>query len=154
MSACQVIKANQRPCRNYARRGKTCCSSHRAFENKETEEIVEEFVNDFFKKVLENQKYSQMEWPSVLEARRWVNKQRSLYDALDVLTKSTYFWANTTNLYEKRLCLLKGAELIFKFGSSNDEILKRLKVAVIDKLSNPLHNTFHLVQYIEDLKNC
>ena len=31
--ACQVIKGNERMCRNYARKGMTCCYSHRVLEN-------------------------------------------------------------------------------------------------------------------------
>ena len=36
MSACQVIKSNDRHCRNYARTGMTCCYPHRKLENTET----------------------------------------------------------------------------------------------------------------------
>ena len=32
MSFCQVIKGNDRPCRNYARKGLTCCYAHRKLE--------------------------------------------------------------------------------------------------------------------------
>ena len=35
MPFCQVIKGNDKPCRNYARKGLTCCHSHRALENVE-----------------------------------------------------------------------------------------------------------------------
>ena len=33
--ACQVIKGDDRKCKNYARKGKTCCWSHRALEHVE-----------------------------------------------------------------------------------------------------------------------
>ena len=33
--ACQVIKGNDRKCKNYARKGMTCCWSHRALEHVE-----------------------------------------------------------------------------------------------------------------------
>jgi len=32
---CQVIKANNKPCANYARKGLTCCYAHRKLENTE-----------------------------------------------------------------------------------------------------------------------
>ena len=32
MPMCQVIKGNDRACRNYARKGKTCCFPHRQLE--------------------------------------------------------------------------------------------------------------------------
>ena len=35
MPFCQVIKGDDKPCRNYARKGLTCCHSHRALENVE-----------------------------------------------------------------------------------------------------------------------
>jgi hypothetical protein len=42
MSACQVIKADGKYCRNYARKGLTCCYPHRALENTEPEVPVDE----------------------------------------------------------------------------------------------------------------
>jgi len=37
MSGCQVIKSNNRRCKNYARKGMTCCYAHRKLENDEPE---------------------------------------------------------------------------------------------------------------------
>ena len=36
MPRCQVIKANNRKCKNYARKGLTCCYPHRNLEEEET----------------------------------------------------------------------------------------------------------------------
>ena len=33
MPGCQAVKANGKHCRNYARKGKTCCYAHRYLEN-------------------------------------------------------------------------------------------------------------------------
>ena len=35
MPFCQVIKGDDKPCRNYARKGLTCCYAHRKLENTE-----------------------------------------------------------------------------------------------------------------------
>ena len=40
MSGCQVIKSNDTWCRNYARKGMTCCWSHRTLENDIPEKVV------------------------------------------------------------------------------------------------------------------
>jgi len=45
--ACQVIKGNERPCRNYARKNLTCCYQHRKLENvKYILSIYEEFIDE------------------------------------------------------------------------------------------------------------
>ena len=44
--ACQVIKGNERSCRNYARKKLTCCYQHRKLENvKYILSIYEEFID-------------------------------------------------------------------------------------------------------------
>ena len=37
MAGCQAVKPNGKHCCNYARRGMTCCYSHRYLENTESE---------------------------------------------------------------------------------------------------------------------
>ena len=49
---CQVIKANDQPCANYARKGLTCCYSHRKLESHsdsepEKAQVVEKVVETF-----------------------------------------------------------------------------------------------------------
>lgn len=49
---CQVIKANNKACSNYARKGKNCCYSHRNLENVQTvQEIVQEIVQEMVSSV-------------------------------------------------------------------------------------------------------
>ena len=45
--ACQVIKGDERMCRNYARKGMTCCYSHRVLENTQfVSSIYDEFIEN------------------------------------------------------------------------------------------------------------
>ena len=65
--ACQVIKGNERPCRNYARKNLTCCYQHRKLENvKYILSIYEEFI-DAMNFALDNE----VEWE--LQERRIKN---------------------------------------------------------------------------------
>jgi hypothetical protein len=66
--ACQVIKADDRPCRNYARKGMTCCYPHRKLE---TEAFVPEIQDILYNELVESMKFvdqNEIEWK--LQERR------------------------------------------------------------------------------------
>ncbi len=68
MSACQVIKSNNRWCRNYARKGMTCCYSHRKLE---IEAFVPIIQDNLYNELVESMNFvdqNDVEWK--LQERR------------------------------------------------------------------------------------
>jgi len=83
MSACQVIKADGKHCRNYARKGLTCCYAHRALENTEPE--VQEIEQTVCSPVDES--FSPVEGQVHIHDTEYLNEQLRLLTEMGVITE-------------------------------------------------------------------
>ena len=127
MGACQIIKANDTMCKNYARKGMSCCWPHRSLENtvyvEDQERIVRDFVCDIFKKI-------EGDWP-LSRAIRLINVALHQEHALVIVG---YFLAEseTSDLFDKRHALLVAAEYFLKYPVDFNE--RTLGNTIIRKL--------------------
>jgi hypothetical protein len=112
MGFCQVIKANNKPCRNYAMKEKTTCCSHRGFEEK-------------------NEKNDDSKWPSYIIARTIIKEAQDEHHGLLIVGNYIKGTQNSDCKYVKRLSVLVGSEFFFKFPNFKN---KTLSSAILDKL--------------------
>ena len=168
MPFCQVIKSNDKWCKNYARNGLTCCWSHRKLENDkeapvEVEEVqveVEEYVvveaeeaeeADY---VLEFVEAESSPWPSLEEA----HDEIKLFCISTLEGIGSYAKAkNTLNLpkYEVRLVALTISEAIMSVPIPEDAKLsvKLLLISVIKKLTEARYNVVYLINLLDFLQS-
>jgi len=130
-TGCQVIKSNDQWCRNYARKGMTCCWPHRKFEN-DIPEIVPDKPKPFSEKVVEAESSP---WPSLEEAQAEIK----LYciSTLDGITS----YAKAKQVldlpkYEQRLVSLTISEAIMTITLPNESrfSVKNLLIVIVKKL--------------------
>jgi predicted DNA-binding protein (UPF0251 family) len=173
MPFCQVIKSNDKWCKNYARKGLTCCWSHRKLENDipeeapvEVEEVeveVEEFEiieakeaedEDYVLEFVEAEEIvKETPWPSLKEARNEIERYSitTLEDIRD--------YARATSVLElpkqgQRLVALTISEAIQQVPIPKDAKLsvKLLLVTVIRKLTEARYNVEYVLNLLDFLK--
>jgi len=161
MPFCQVIKSNDKWCKNYARKGLTCCWSHRKLENdKEAPVEVEEFeiieAKEFEDEdyVLEFVETESSPWPSLEEA----HDEIKLFCISTLGGIGSYAKAkNTLNLpkYEVRLVALTISEAIMSVPIPEDAKLsvKLLLISVIKKLTEARYNVVYLINLLDFLQS-
>jgi hypothetical protein len=120
----QVIRT-KRACKNYARKGMTCCYSHRKLENMECVQKTEN------------------EWPEITLAHEIISKYEEPIAAhafIDVFTK----WLDYKDIYQNRLALLLSYEFFLKFQEFEFKEKKRfLEVITRRLLETPDHIQEH-----------
>jgi hypothetical protein len=145
--SCQVIKATDNLCRNFARKNKTCCWSHRKLEQENVSVIVPAPLR-LKKKKEEYPKNN--EWPTPLMARKVIDR----YDDVDVIlyyiNKNISIYNDTDFDYMKRMCILMVCEVVLKYQDLKHPMLTQLKPIVINKLNET--QSPHLKYYTEKIK--
>ena len=131
-SCCQVIKSNDRRCRNYARKGLTCCWSHRKLENDIPDKVVPEPI----------------EWPSLEEANAEI-KHYSINTLENIVVYAREKIVLDLPKYELRLVALTISESVMKLQipEHGKASVRNLVITIIKKLLESGYSK----QYIERL---
>jgi len=151
MPFCQVIKANDKWCNNYARKDMTCCWPHRKLENDTPDKVVKAVVlEDIPVEVIE----VSTPWPSLEEARDEIK----LFCISTLGGINSYAKAkNTLNLpkYEVRLVALTISEAILQVPIPEEAKLsvKLLLINVIKKLTEAKYNIEYVLNLLDFLQN-
>jgi len=137
MPFCQVIKSNNAWCCNYARKGLTCCWSHRKLENDKVEMVVDEpeEVVELIQ-VVEEPKKDDNAWPPLEETVAEIKLH-----GIDCI-QNLHSYAINKNMhllskYERRLVALTISEAVMSIQIP-DEIklsVKRLITVMYTKLA-------------------
>jgi len=129
MSFCQVVietvktgkmkyHTKVRACKNYARKGMSCCWAHRNLENNVVEPIVKQTA-DAITQISPTMSFGPpYEWPTILEARERLQQYPSMNAAL--LFFNSFVKNSAGELYSNRLSLLMGYELILMYPDIKD----------------------------------
>jgi len=151
MSGCQVIKSNDRWCRNYARKGLTCCWSHRNLEEtvieiaptKTSVESEAILTGNLFMKF--KQPEDGREWPTLDEVRDvMINERIDNFETLLMFEKIWMSVAESENwaIYERRMLALLVTEFHFKY--LNVPINVKLFHTVVDKLRGANYDPIYI----------
>ena len=138
MPFCQVIKSNNAWCCNYARKGLTCCWSHRKLENDKVEMVVDEPENENNVYVLEFEepKKDDNAWPPLEETVAEIKLH-----GIDCIQKLHSYAINKNihllSKYEKKLVALTISEAVMSIHIPDEFKLsvKRLVTVMYSKLA-------------------
>ena len=160
---CQVIKSNDKWCRNYARKGMTCCWVHRNFENsvvemeptKESGIIIMQDIltGDLFMKF--KQPEDGREWPTLDEVHSIIESQNvNTYGSLLMFQKIWLSVAESENWskYERRMLALIFTEFHFKLVKNGLEFKQSLFDTVLGKLQESGYDPIYM-KFASELKS-